>query len=569
MRRDTVIITVIASALLTGMLVVWKSVKPSAQQEVLGESVTSIPTNSPTPSSIEISISTPTTGLETGNNEEKSPPQKLVPTTAPFLNAKQPKLVSTKAGTVTTLEYKELKKNTFYKIDLSHFEAESMVFSWPVGVTLYWSFENKVTFQDLTQLPIDDESLDYENERYSGLLAIPQNKIVYIYPNSNLNLLTVSLIRPSDNPDSFSIQSGVTGIYNFDSGASYTSQPIITRDVWGGPNASTWDSNSSANIDNESRLTWYPVYYKAARIIVHHTVTDSSTSTPGSVVRSIYLYHAYIKDGGWGDIGYNFLIDKNGNIYQGKLGGDETQGYHAFGSANRISIGIALIGDFTSKEPTTAQRSALIKLMAEKAAFYGFSLKYSDGGTSKWSDRSYTVFGHRTSYRWYASSDSWGPNQTACPGDRLTPKLPGIVTEAELYRQTNFNQIKSNTTEVNASFAAPHDEGTLVIEYNVPEDTAESVIESYLPKFSGITGYEIIGNRVTISTASTIVTHPNSDTEYLLPPMGWTGYDSEYQTFTPALVLNGPEDRAKTLLKIFKMDPRVKAADVKHYLGTQ
>lgn len=559
MKRNLFITTILFVAITGTYLLVNNNYKvPNVEESEVLDEVTQTPSEILTPTDAQ------PMAAEVPKSSSASPIQSLTPTAKP-LSPKSPTLTSSQAGEITTLKFGDLQKDTLYKVDLASYGADTLVVSWPRGSALYWSNTAVQTVEDLAKLPIDED--EKEANLYSGLLDIPSDKILYLYPKATLPEVVVSLLLPSTDTQSFSAQA-TTGIYNANAGASYTSLPMTTRDEWGA-NPSSWDSTSSANIDDESRLVWLPIYFKAARIVVHHTATSPNNSNPASAVRSVYLYHTYIRD--WGDIGYNFVIDQNGTIYQGKLGGDETQGYHAFGAANRISIGISLIGDFTSTTPTSKARSSLIKLMAEKAAFYGFSLKYSDGGNAKWKDPSYTVFGHRTSYSWDYDLNRWDVNQTACPGNSFAPQLPALVSEAEKYRQNNYTQIKQLVTDVEKSFSMPHDEGKLIVQYNVPNDTDEAVIESYLPEYSGITDYVIDGNTVTITVSSIIITHPTTETEYLLPPMGWTGYDNEYQTFTGTrpFVLNGPEDRAKTLLKIFRMDSRVKAADLLHHLETQ
>ena len=53
-------------------------------------------------------------------------------------------------------------------------------------------------------------------------------------------------------------------------------------------------------------------------MIIHHTVTQHQEADPAATVRAIYYYHAVTQ--GWGDIGYNFLVDLHGNVYEGRYG---------------------------------------------------------------------------------------------------------------------------------------------------------------------------------------------------------------------------------------------------------
>ncbi|MFZ6022204.1 MAG: peptidoglycan recognition family protein, partial [Patescibacteria group bacterium] len=477
------------------------------------------------------------------------------------------KKTTTEAGAVTTLSLNNLQKGTLYEVKLPlDISASNLSISWPASSSIpLWTTTLPTSISQLAPLPHDDDMITVELTNHSGLLPFPVGKTLYLYPTQTIAKATISLIAPNAEVNSHKIST--TGVYNSNSGASYTSLNIKTRDEWGA-NPATWDSNTSANIDDPSRLIWYPVYYKASRIVVHHTATGINTTNPAASVRAIYLYHAYTRK--WGDIGYNFLIDHNGTIYEGKAGGDETQGYHAFGAANRMSVGISVIGDYSYSAPSSKARSSLVKLMAEKAAFYGFRLKYSDGGTAKWRDISYTVFGHRTSYQWDYDTNSWKVNQTACPGNAFAAILPSLTQEAENYRSTNYTSLKKLAQEVDAAFEEPHDQGTIIVRYNVPEDTTEEVMRTFVPAYSGIKSYTISGNTITYKIESGIVIHPYyGDSEYLVVPDNWTGYDGEYATFSIPYEMNGVKDRSKTLLKVFKLDSRVQAADLKHYLQVQ
>jgi len=70
-------------------------------------------------------------------------------------------------------------------------------------------------------------------------------------------------------------------------------------------------------------LVWPQAYkYKKKKIVVHHTADDDLFQTQSDVmsgVRNIYKFHTITR--GWGDVGYNFLIDQFGNIYEGRAGG--------------------------------------------------------------------------------------------------------------------------------------------------------------------------------------------------------------------------------------------------------
>ena len=74
-------------------------------------------------------------------------------------------------------------------------------------------------------------------------------------------------------------------------------------------------------------------------------------------MRGIEVYH--VKGNGWNDIGYNFLVDRYGQVFEGRYGGIDRNvvGAHAEGF-NTGSAGVALIGNYQSATPTAAQRRA-------------------------------------------------------------------------------------------------------------------------------------------------------------------------------------------------------------------
>src|SRR3712207_9171470 len=50
-----------------------------------------------------------------------------------------------------------------------------------------------------------------------------------------------------------------------------------------------------------------------------YTTLFRSDPDPAATVRAIFAYHAVVQ--GWGDIGYNFLVDADGRIYEGRHSG--------------------------------------------------------------------------------------------------------------------------------------------------------------------------------------------------------------------------------------------------------
>jgi hypothetical protein len=91
------------------------------------------------------------------------------------------------------------------------------------------------------------------------------------------------------------------------------------------------------------------------KAVVHHTVSSNSyaaAEVPG-ILRGIQAYH--IDGRGWTDIGYNFLVDRFGGIWEGRGGGVDRPvvGAHASGF-NTDTVGISVIGDYTAASPSAA-----------------------------------------------------------------------------------------------------------------------------------------------------------------------------------------------------------------------
>lgn len=175
----------------------------------------------------------------------------------------------------------------------------------------------------------------------------------------------------------------------------YADELVITRTV----------ATSSDGV----KLTW-PLDYpeKISKIIIHHTATSKNLDNPRQAIRDIYYWHAMSR--GWGDIGYNYIIDQQGNIYEGRYGGDGVVGAHA-GPANVGSIGIAVLGNYEENEVPEPVTSSLTTLIKAKASKYGIDTM----GTSMFrGENSPNLLGHRDVM------------STSCPGDKLYGMLPTI-----------------------------------------------------------------------------------------------------------------------------------------------
>jgi N-acetylmuramoyl-L-alanine amidase-like protein/flagellar hook capping protein FlgD len=157
--------------------------------------------------------------------------------------------------------------------------------------------------------------------------------------------------------------------------------------------------------------------------IVHHTAgTNSYTrAQSAAIVRGIEVYH--VQGNGWNDIGYNFLVDRYGTVYEGRGGGTEKNviGAHA-GGFNAGTTGVALIGNYGSAVPPRAQQTALVDLVAWRLDVAHVdplgTAVYTSGGNAKYRAGKlltlHIVSGHRDT------------GFTECPGSRVYALLPSL-----------------------------------------------------------------------------------------------------------------------------------------------
>jgi hypothetical protein len=154
--------------------------------------------------------------------------------------------------------------------------------------------------------------------------------------------------------------------------AAAVAQPaVITRAGWG--------ADESLRLDSSGNELWPPQFYPVQKLIVHHTAGRNGDPDPAATVRAIYYYNAVTQ--GWGDMGYNFLIDEAGHIYEGRhsrtyaageiptgedAAGNGVTGAHVYGY-NSGTVGIGLLGTLTNQDATPAARDALEQLLAWKA----------------------------------------------------------------------------------------------------------------------------------------------------------------------------------------------------------
>ncbi len=161
--------------------------------------------------------------------------------------------------------------------------------------------------------------------------------------------------------------------------------------------------------------------------VVHHTAgrNDYSRVEAAAIVKGIQLYH--VKGNGWNDIGYNFLVDRFGTVYEGRFGGADRNviGAHAQGF-NTGSVGVALLGTYGSTAPSSAAQEAIAQLLAWRLdlahADPTAALTFVSGGSNRFPSGVPVllrgVSGHRDT------------GFTECPGSQLYSRLNTLAAAA-------------------------------------------------------------------------------------------------------------------------------------------
>jgi hypothetical protein len=248
----------------------------------------------------------------------------------------------------------------------------------------------------------------HNGETYGSVMSIPEGAaVVRIFSDRHLGRLAI--LETADGQRILHYERGEHA-----ASAAVPQPPVIARAGWGA---------------DESLMTWAPEFHPIQKLIVHHTATSNNDPDPAATIRSIYYYHAVTQ--AWGDIGYNFLIDEQGRLYEGRhsrtygsaelptgedVSGNGVTGAHA-AQFNSGTVGVALLGTLTNQDATPAAKDTLEKFLAWKASGHGISPTGNSTYVNPVTGVASTfpnIAGHRD------------VNATECPGGVLYASLPRI-----------------------------------------------------------------------------------------------------------------------------------------------
>jgi hypothetical protein len=170
-----------------------------------------------------------------------------------------------------------------------------------------------------------------------------------------------------------------------------------------------------------------PEYGAVRMAFVHHTENPNGyvASEVPAMLRAIYVFHRYVK--GWHDIGYNFVIDLHGRIFEARAGGiDEPVVGAQAGGYNLVSTGVAVLGTFTAVPISTAARGALEALLAWKLSLHGVPAQGSVTVRVNPEGASYSKYPANARVPLPRIAGHRDADTTECPGNVLYGELPAI-----------------------------------------------------------------------------------------------------------------------------------------------
>lgn len=272
---------------------------------------------------------------------------------------------------------------------------------------------------------------DGAGETFGALISVDRGTRVQfrtaLSAGDLLQTVTVTLLNAVDGPE-VSARASRGSWFASVASADTTPPPgtAYTRQEWG--------ADESVRFSGDDEI-WDRMYVPVKKVVVHHTATSNDYSTAAAAmaeVRAIYTYHAVTL--GWGDIGYNTLIDKWGNVYEGRHGRGNgatreqwspmvTAGHAS--SHNYGSTGVALLGTFTKQgeggkpqsPPPASMQQSLVDVVAWECDRHHIDARTSSDFLlfdESWNHSLQNISGHRDCV------------STVCPGGHVYDLLPWL-----------------------------------------------------------------------------------------------------------------------------------------------
>ena len=346
--------------------------------------------------------------------------------------------------------------------------ATHVALHWPgnrdARLTLSFSSDG-ATFGVPTAVELDEDGAHGSTETYAGLVPTDGARFVRVTSNRPLPRLAVVAIDARAHTKTVAVDP-------YAAAAAVDQPQVISRAGWG--------ADESLRFTSSGTEVWPPEFHPIQKLIVHHTAGKNNDPDPEATVRAIYYYDAVTK--GWGDMGYNFLIDEAGHIYEGRysreyasneiptgedVAGNGVTGAHV-GGWNSGTVGIALLGTLSNQDAAPAARAALEQLLAWKAERHAIDPLASStyvnpvSGSTKFVAN---ISGHRD---WAA---------TLCPGDAFYSTLPALRQAVE----SRINPTSAATVPGAPALTAstPSSGKGVSLSWNAPGDDGGSPLTAY------------------------------------------------------------------------------------------
>lgn len=338
-----------------------------------------------------------------------------------------------------------------------------------------------VTWSEWLKLAHDADGTNETGGQVSNLALLPaQTRFIQCHSESTdapLSNLRVIFISPGATSRGMreQIQSKTQAqVMSQQPSTKYPKPPVVTRTEWGCPDG---------QITTHGTLS----YTTVTHLIVHHTATGNTVANNdwAAVMRSIWNFHIF--SNGWADVGYNYLIDPNGVIYEGRAGGDNVLGAH-FSGVNGGTMGVSMIGTFTDVTPSEKALNSLRRILAWKADQRGIDpagkARHAASGLEL-----NNISGHRD-----------GPGSTECPGNALYPLLPSL--------RTSVKELLNNATVLANVNAASFTGETLA---------SDSIVAAFGTELAAGAQVATIIPLPTNLGGTTVIVRDNTNKEFLAP----------------------------------------------------
>ena len=298
------------------------------------------------------------------------------------------------------------------------FAAQHVALHWPghreAGISVATSRDGEL-FDAPVVVQLDEVGEGHPNgETYGALMAAQGATHVRVVSDRPLGRVSVLALVDGE-PQVVSRR-----VAGDEAGAAGTAQPtVISR--------AGWEADESLRF-RRNREVWPPTFHRVQKLVVHHTATANvdTIEKAKAEIRSMYYYHAVTQ--GWGDIGYNFIVDELGNLYEGRYAreyaaGEVPTGEDANGRVvtaghtyqhNVGTVGVAVLGTFTDRAPLQPAQDKVVDFLAWESARHHLDPDKTATYRNVVNDltRDVTnIAGHRD----YVA--------TACPGDKFYPLL--------------------------------------------------------------------------------------------------------------------------------------------------